>query len=88
MPGITSIVQGKDGEILYLKLAQSESRNSNTIEVGEHEEKQNDERVEVIELTLKEVMVINSSQLLSFRTPTPGCVLNYYKTDLLYILII
>ena len=49
-----SIVQEEDDEVTHLKLAHAELRNNSTSEVGEHEDKQNDERVEVIELTLKD----------------------------------
>ena len=47
-----SIVQEEDDEISQSKLAPSEFRNSDMSDVDEHEEKQDEERVDIIELRL------------------------------------
>ena len=82
-----SIVQDDDEET-HFKLEQNELRNSNMSEDGEHEDKQNDERVEVIEFTFIDdeidkvtIDVINEKHFTVATIESPN--LHLYKTDLL-----
>ena len=52
LPRKASIVQKEDDALKHLKLAPIDDRSSDMSEADEHEEKQNDERVETIELRL------------------------------------